>query len=88
LTEHYHVLSAVGFTIPLISVKFDNYEDSLEAYVKLSTGFFSHQFKGGDLAIENARASTMGGIGSLTGGQNLAIVWLRCEGKCNSGTWN
>lgn len=88
--KHYHVIPAVEMVVPLASTTFENYEDSLETYVRLSTELFAHALPLGDLAIEHARDATGDGeaLGSCVGNEALAIVWLRCDGDCASGTWN
>lgn len=89
--RHYHLIfGREGSGLPIASLKYANYEDSLVDYVKLSTLLFGHIQKDGALSIENARASTSNGDawGSMVGTHALAIYWLRCDAACVSFTWN
>lgn len=88
--NHFHLM-IVRHTYPVYVLRFDNYEDSLQTYVKFSTMFFSHLVSSSALAIEKARAATGGGTGegAIVGPPNCAIMWMRCDmNPCMSGTWN
>ena len=88
---HYHVITATNVDTAIASVKYDNYEDSLEQWVKLSTRFFGHIGKElGGLQIEHAKAATNNGAGYMAraGSQTLCFYWMRCEDACFSITWN
>lgn len=87
---HFHVIPVVAMDIPLASLEFENYEDSLEAYVRLSTELYAKHSPKGALAIENARAATYkdGAVGTWVGVKELSLVWLRCDSPCFSNTWN
>lgn len=88
--KHYHVSTVVNMFTALASVRYDNYEDSLQAYVALSNTLYAHRNRPGNLSIENARQATENGEGeaALIGPEILAVLWCRCETDCVSPTWN
>lgn len=87
---HFHVMM-VSWPHPLVSLPFDNYEDSLVTYVKLSNAFYGHNVKSGQLSLENAKHSTMNGEadGSYMGAPTCGIFWVKCDlDPCMHGSWN
>lgn len=88
--SHYHIVSAANSTVPISSVRYDNYEDSIVDWVNLSTKLFGHLEVPGELAIENAKAATGNGDGIMAriGTSALCFYWMRCESVCYSTTWN
>ena len=87
---HYHVLSTRGLRSVIASVIFDTYEESLLVYTQLSTEFFQRLHGAEELSIDNARLATENGkaAGAFVGTHDLAFVWMRCDERCASGTWN
>lgn len=88
---HFHLIAATKSDISVASVVYDNYEDSVDSWVKLCTMLFSKaDINTGALAIENALAATGHGKGVLavSGTDALCIYWMRCEDSCYSVTWN
>jgi len=74
----------------LASIVYDNYEDSIAAYVRLATELFGSIVPVTDLSIENAQRATDYGKGAaaLVGTDQLSFIWMKCEEGCRSGTWN
>lgn len=87
---HYHLITAVNLDQATASVVYDNYEDSVEAWVKLCTTLFTSVKEDGTLSIEHAKAATENGKGfmAVSGTKALCVYWMRCEDSCYSITWN
>lgn len=89
---HYHVMSTVGITTPVASLTFDNYEESMEMFVRLSNQLFSHLMEpDATSALQRAREAMEAddSMGSFSGTQAMGFVWQRCEeDQCLTATWN
>lgn len=88
---HYHVIAAKDVTVAISSVRYESYEDSILAWVRLSTALFSqYEEQLGGLEIEKAKAATKNGDGFMArvGTNALCFYWGRCEDNCYSITWN
>lgn len=88
---HYHVIAAKNVNDAISSVLYESYEDSIEAWVKLSTNlFYAYREKLGGLEIEKAKAATNHGEGFMArvGTNTLCFYWMKCDDKCFSITWN
>jgi hypothetical protein len=88
---HYHVIAARDVDIAISSVVYDSYEDSVEAWVRLSTALFSeYKDQLGGLEIEKAKAATKDGKGFMArvGTSSLCFYWMKCDHRCYSITWN
>lgn len=89
---HYHITAAYDVDEAISCAIYENYEDSIEAWVKLSTEFFE-QFSQqlGGLEIEKAKAATGNGDGFMArvGTNTICFYWMRCDApNCYSITWN
>lgn len=88
---HYHVIPAGNTNVAIASIRYDNYEDSVEAWVKMSTGMFGHlKEQMGSMEIEKAKRATDNGEGEMArvGTNSLCFYWTRCDRNCYSVTWN
>lgn len=88
---HYHVVAAKDGAFAISSVQYENYEDSIAAWVGLSNHVFKYiESEDGALAVENAKEATEYGEGIMArvGTSTLCFYWTRCDEACYSITWN
>ena len=88
---HFHVIAARFGSIAIASARYENYEDSIADWVKLSNYVFKDiEEEFGGLAIENAMDATDHGEGMMArvGTSALCFYWSRCDEEFYSVTWN
>lgn len=96
---HYHVKMGALNTPPLMNMQFENYEDSIRHFAKLSYKMFGHYSTAESLSVVNAYKATgfgmndqsvVGGIQVIDQNNNiitnigLAVYWQKCEGCFNA----
>lgn len=89
---HYHVSTGPAGTITVSDVAYEDYEESLLAFVGLANSMF-RELRGNDydLTWEQAIEATKNGHaqGAYVGPHTLMLYWYRCDEKVHAiSAWN
>ena len=89
---HFHVISAKNGYRAISNVRFDDYDEGLLAYVRLTQQFFEDTVdEPSMLSLAYAKAATGwgDGHGAFVGTDQISLYFIPCdEPKCYSPTWN
>ncbi len=95
---HYHVMLIANAVPPLMNMQFDDYDESLRHFVKLSKNLFGHYDTPESLTVLNAYTAThfgqsiatsVGGLQIIDQDKNLitivglSVIWRKCDGCLN-----